>query len=152
MRIYAERYLGGYVKREGEDEASMRNGILGYKGNIHIHFGQPLADKIESLSPNLHKADIENRIRQFLDHQIIGNYKLWPNTYIARDLFLQHKPDYSQYTREQLQEFVDEIETKVAGRPEDGDKLRSIFYEIYARPLINKEALQMSGEAVEKGG
>ncbi len=150
VRIYAERYLGGYVKREGEDEASMRNGILGYKGNIHIHFGQPLAGKIESLSPNMHKADIENRIRQFLDHQIIGSYKLWPNTYIARDLFLQHKPDYNQYTKEQRQEFMDEIDSKVAGRPEDQGKLRSIFYEVYARPLINKEALQMSGEAVEK--
>lgn len=150
VRIYAERYLGGYVKKAGEDENSMRNGILGYKGNIHIHFGLPLVDKIDNISPDMHKADIENRIRQLLDQQIIGSYKLWPNNYIARDLFLQQKPDLSYYSEDERRAFVSEIENKVDGRPEDKEKLMAIFYEIYARPLINKGEYKESGQAVGK--
>lgn len=143
-RIYAERFLGGYKKEHKEDEISMRTGILGNKGGVHIHFGEPLKDKIGEIPHGMHKSEVENQIRSMLDYQIITGYKLWPANYIAMDLFLDKKPDEAHYSEKQKVEFVDLIEKKLSTMNGDKEKLRMIFYEIYGRPAINKSKIAVS--------
>ena len=40
--LYSLKYFGGYTKEKNEDNLAMRKGILGDKGNVHIHLGKPI--------------------------------------------------------------------------------------------------------------
>jgi len=143
--LYANRYLGGYKKSHKEDVHSMRDGILGFKGRINIHFGEPIIDEIKQFPADEHRSEYIARIRHLLDDQIITGYKLWPTNFIASELYLKEKPDYQHYTKEQRQQFIQNIENKVSEMEGDHEKLRMIFYEMYARPVINKEKIMNEG-------
>ncbi len=137
--LYGNRFLGGYKKKHKEDEDSMKNGILGYKGRINIHFGQPIIEEIKHLPEDMHKNEKCALIRHLIDDQIIRGYKLWPTNYIAKDLFENNSPDFTKYTKAEQQKFIGIVEDKLAKMDGDQEELRSIFYEIYARPAINAQ-------------
>ncbi len=143
--LYGVRFLGGYKKHHREDEDSMKNGILGYKGRINVNFGKPIIDDIKSLPEDLHKNEKFAAIRHLIDDQIIAGYKLWPTNYIACDLFENSSPDYAHYTREERQQFINLVEKKIAKMDGETSDLRSIFYEIYARPVLNSRLILENG-------
>ncbi|MET1257356.1 1-acyl-sn-glycerol-3-phosphate acyltransferase [Aliikangiella maris] len=58
---------GSYQKQEHEDIGSIKNGILGYKGRIHIEFGQPVVGDFED----------SKALANAIDQQIIDNYHLF---------------------------------------------------------------------------
>ncbi len=59
---------GGYAKSEEEDLQSIITGIVGFKGRVHVHFGEPLAGHHDS--PEALAAD--------LDRAIVGGLKVFP--------------------------------------------------------------------------
>jgi len=63
----AERH-GAYVKRAGEDLASMVDGITGYKGRVHFHVAPPLKAEL---------ADPEG-MAATLDRIIVGGMRIFP--------------------------------------------------------------------------
>jgi hypothetical protein len=62
-----------YQKQPGEDVRSIAQGISGYKGRVHLHFGDPLI------------ADFENadQVARAMDESVIGNYRLFASNCLA---------------------------------------------------------------------
>ena len=142
--LYALKFFGGYTKEKNEDNLAMRKGILGFKGKIHFHFGDSIRDEIAALPDDLHKNELIQQIGLLLDRQIIGNYKIQKSNHIAYDLL--HKisnEDNSGYTSQDKQEFIEDIDSKIATMAGEERELRSIFLEMYARPYQNILDLSM---------
>ena len=59
--------------REFEDLDTIQKGFVGYKGRIHLAFGDPIADQYEN-------AD---SLAEAIDHQVYTNYKLFPSNIVA---------------------------------------------------------------------
>jgi len=65
--------LGEYRKEAGEDDRSIAMGLTGYKGRVHVAFGQPLQDTY---------ADAKE-VARAVDQQILTQYRLYPSNYLA---------------------------------------------------------------------
>lgn len=69
---------GTYKKAEGEDVSSIAKGISGYKGRIHLHFGDMLVGNYE-------EAD---QVAAAMDDSVIANYHLFQSNWLAyRELY-----------------------------------------------------------------
>lgn len=71
--LYALEHEGKYIKAEQEDIASIAKGITGYKGHVHITFGEVLTEDFETADD----------VSSWLDKKIIDNYILHPSNYFA---------------------------------------------------------------------
>ena len=71
--LYAKEQGEEYVKQEFEDLDTIQKGFVGYKGRIHLAFGDPIADQYEN-------AD---SLAEEIDHQVYTNYKLFPSNIVA---------------------------------------------------------------------
>jgi hypothetical protein len=75
---------GEHTKKKYEDIISMNRGMKGYKGNVHVAIGNPIAG-------DYHNSD---EVAQEIDRQIHLNYKLWPTNCFAYD-YLEGKHDFA---------------------------------------------------------
>jgi len=66
------RATGEYHKSPHEDLLSIYKGIVGYKGAVHVAFGDPV--------PAVENAD---QLAEEVDRQVLGNYLLHPTNLIA---------------------------------------------------------------------
>jgi hypothetical protein len=64
---------GHYLKGEQEDVQSIAKGITGFKGAVHLAFGEPLGPGFETVE----------QVTEALDHAIVNNYVLHPSNCIA---------------------------------------------------------------------
>ena len=64
---------GEYKKQQHEDVQSIAKGITGYKGNIHLSFGEPLNQEFEN----------SEQVTAYLDKVISQNYVLHPTNCFA---------------------------------------------------------------------
>jgi hypothetical protein len=81
--LYVIEKHGGYEKQEHEDVASIANGIIGFKGNVHLAFGEPLQGDYQSAED----------VAADLDRQILSNYVLHPTNCIAYEILEQKTPN-----------------------------------------------------------
>ena len=65
--------LGEYRKEPGEDDKSIAKGLTGYKGRVHVAFGEPLEEDY---------ADAK-AVARAIDQQILTQYRLYPSNYLA---------------------------------------------------------------------
>lgn len=136
--LYAMKLFGGYTKEKNEDNLAMRKGILGSKGQIHIHFGKPVMDEIAELPDDLHKNELIQQIGLLLDKQIIGNYKIHKSNQIAYDLLYGKETNEIAYTDKDREKFESEIDHKIAGMAGEPGEMKSIFLNMYAQPYKSK--------------
>ena len=64
---------GQYAKTKDEDTESIMKGLTGYKGHVHVHFGQPI-------------ADAEDNPKEFaarIDQEMHANYHLHSSNLVA---------------------------------------------------------------------
>lgn len=64
---------GSYHKNELEDVASIGHGIAGHKGRVHLHFGVPLGDGLQS----------PQAVAAAIDEQVLRGYRLHPSNLFA---------------------------------------------------------------------
>jgi 1-acyl-sn-glycerol-3-phosphate acyltransferase len=64
---------GSYTKAQGEDDASIALGITGYKGRVHLHFGNEMSAPCEDAK----------QLATALDQVILTHYRLFPVHYLA---------------------------------------------------------------------
>lgn len=64
---------GEYQKDTHEDVQSIAMGISGYKGGVHVAFGDVLRADFDDASA----------VAKEIDRQILQNYRLWPSHYLA---------------------------------------------------------------------
>jgi glycerol-3-phosphate O-acyltransferase len=132
-----------YVKTEHEDLQSIMMGIKQYKGNVHLHIGEPLTDEELYEASLCDKNDRFQSIRHAMDRRIISGYKLWKTNYMAYDIVNPGGKYSDNYTQEELAAFKKYIEgqlTKVEPTLNQED-LRDILLHIYSNPVLSKEEL-----------
>jgi hypothetical protein len=76
--LYAKEQGEDYIKEKFEDLDTIQKGFVGYKGRVHVAFGEPVAnaaDGAEELN-----AD---SLAEAIDKQVYTNYKLFPSNIVA---------------------------------------------------------------------
>jgi len=118
--LYAKAQDGHYEKAQYEDIESIVEGITGFKGHVHVAFGDPIdAD-----------FDTPEALAGEIDRQIIENYYLHPSNLLAAG-----KND--EVSDEQQAEFR-EREQRVDNGAVD------ILRQMYANPVLNKQKQEFS--------
>lgn len=125
-----------YIKAENEDFNTLLNGIMGHKGNIHIHVGDQINPEIEKINETVTGSVKQMQaLAELIDRQIVLGYKLWPTKYIAADL-LEGKETYVEhYTIEQKEKFLKRFEK---GVDQQNTLARESFLAMYANPVFNQ--------------
>lgn len=71
--LYSHKSEGKYEKDEHEDASSIAQGITGFKGDVHVHFGKTLQGDYETTDD----------VVEALDKAIVENYHLHPSNIVA---------------------------------------------------------------------
>ena len=133
-----------FKKSQGDDLLSMSTGIKGYKGHVHFEIAPCVSIKLDSIDPNISRAELVNIIKTEVDNSIHSSYKIYPCNYIAYDLVngnecylnngytIQEKDEFLKYVECQL----DKVDIEVT--EEDRQYMREMVYIMYANPLKNK--------------
>ena len=132
-----------YVKTEHEDLQSIMIGIKQYKGNVHLHIGEPLTDDELYEASLCDKNDRFQSIRHAMDRRIVSGYRLWKTNYMAYDIVSGGSKYAEHYTAEDLAAFLKYIEVQLTKVEPDlnQEDLRDILLHIYSNPVLAKEEL-----------
>ena len=118
---------------------AMVTGMQQPKGRIHYSFSPITQEELQEIGKIENKGERINALAQLYDKKQHATFKLWPNNYIAFDL-LNGKTRYAEnYTTQQKEEFIGNMEYKLSKLEGDKDELRTMFLEIYATPVKNAE-------------
>lgn len=127
--LYLRATTGSYAKAEQEDVASIARGIAGPKGRVHVAFGSPLDDNL----------DTPEQVALEVDRQIISRYCLHPtNLYAYRMLHGDNAPLPANLNREQGTVDREAFSRRIEALPEPH---RHYALAIYANAVASKIAL-----------
>lgn len=136
---------GAYEKQVGEDERSMKQGLFGDKGSVHVAFCAPLQwqDPPNGVRPAVNMA-------QLMDQEIHAAMKEWPSQHWAASQLLdkvdslplqwpkEWQPDVvSEAISEQCEERLREMVEGMQDLPFTPDQIRLKWCQITATPLLN---------------
>jgi 1-acyl-sn-glycerol-3-phosphate acyltransferase len=129
--LFVRETSGSYHKAAGEDDQSIALGITGYKGRVHIHFGQPIAPC----------PDDSKQLASAVDKQILTGYRLFPVHYLAyamhseRDPQLQVPEAHELFAAEELAKAQAEWQRRLNACPSEQ---RPQLIRQYANPVRNQ--------------
>ncbi|WP_096084648.1 1-acyl-sn-glycerol-3-phosphate acyltransferase [Agaribacterium haliotis] len=129
--LYMKSEHGSYEKGEQEDVRSIARGITGYKGHVHVAFGDLLSGQFEDT----------DAVTAELDKQILNNYQLQPSNAIAYELLQSQPPAVAVgEAGQRFDQCAFEHEKKVfKGRLESVPVAqRDIFLQAYANPVRDR--------------
>ena len=109
-----------YIKSEFEDIESIVAGITGFKGQVHVHFGDVLAGDVETPA----------ELALVIDEKIQGNYKLHDSNLIAAG-------QLENMSEQQQRQF----ESRFSGLT---DAEKAIAVASYAKPYFNQQQLDQN--------
>lgn len=127
--------LGPYVKQSGEDVASMKQGIFGFKGEVTLSIGKPIVNEIDKVSSELKHNDQICEVCKLIDQQIYQNYHLYHTNYIACDLLDENQRFAGEYTEEQKRDFLQYLEKQSVVNDVPQEKMMDYLLQIYANPV-----------------
>lgn len=130
-----------YQKSPMEDYISMKTGLVGQKGRVHLTFGKPLSlDQMHHIEAIEGKQQKLEAIANYIDEQIFLQYRFYPNNYIAYDLLYRTHDFTSMYSKRERLQFElyleDQID-KAQAKSKDRAALTAKLLEMYATPLRN---------------
>ncbi|PXF30176.1 acyltransferase [Pokkaliibacter plantistimulans] len=121
--LYALAEQGGYEKSQFEDIQSIVRGIVGFKGQVHVAFGDEIVEPPAS----------PEELAELIDRQILDNYFMHgSNLTAAKRLGVSTQQAASA---EQQTTFDERLEGLSEGQ-------RAFFLEMYAAPVRRKLALE----------
>ena len=129
--LYIRATTGEYKKQVGEDDASIAQGITGYKGRVHIHFCPIISSGF---------ADAK-QLAHLIDQQIWRDYRLFPVHYLAWAMWDQQDaglevPEIAEiFNRQEVLTAQQEWQRRLAACPEQH---RPYLIMQYAMPLQNQ--------------
>ncbi len=124
---------GTYEKSPGEDEMSMVLGLSEMKGDVHLHFCNPL----------LWSEDVGERTEKVLatkvDEAIFRGYKKFPNQILASRHLGYDIPEIISISEEDSNLFDKRIQTIInfIGKEFSKEEITNKWCEITAKPLLN---------------
>lgn len=130
--LHALATAGSYTKAEHEDIDSIARGIAGFKGNVHLSFGEVLQQEFDN-------ADA---VAGWIDKQIIDHYVLHPSNYFAYEKLYGEFPEgvYSSkrlpFNAPAMSREKKLFEERLAGVPAEQ---RDYLLKAYANPIVSKK-------------
>ncbi|HDZ56784.1 MAG TPA: glycerol acyltransferase [Pseudomonas xinjiangensis] len=121
---------GTYTKQPGEDDSSIAKGLTGYKGRVHVAFGQPLTDSYPDA----------RAVARETDRSILTSYRLYASNYLAFEK-LPDVPDLimkdwrQELTPDQLAREQERFDQRFAQCPVE---YRAWWLAQYANPVISQ--------------
>lgn len=135
MEVYIRRATGTYRKKEGEDTASIIQGIVRPKGRIHISFCPPITKAEIEEAASLEKNDRYRHLAEIIDERHRKGFRIWPCNVAAAEIVKELPASDSKAT----ESFLSYISKRLDEVPEGLDRqaVRDVLLEIYAAPALN---------------
>ena len=134
--LHAHRHEGKYEKEEHEDAASIAKGITGFKGRVHIAFGEPLTGNYQNT----------DEVVAEIDQKIIANYVLHPSNCIAYQELHGTLSEKVVATHAHIPfhdgNFVEEMQQFHQHLGKCDERYRDILLSMYANPIVSQQSLQ----------
>lgn len=132
--LYKTSTEGSYIKDEHEDVKSIAKGITGFKGRVHLSFGDVLDKPFASI----------DEVAEEIENKIIENYCLQITNCFAYEMLEGKSPDVvfgpqrTPYTEQRWAQERERFEKHIATVQEE---YRSTLLKAYANPVKAKLAL-----------
>lgn len=139
-----KRDIADWKKCPMDDVVSMQTGIMGYKGHIHYDAAPCIDAWLDTLDPDMPKADFFKTVATHIDEEVFRRYRLYPSNYVALDELEGTTAHADRYTAEQKAQFDGYIAQQMAKiQLPDRDEafLRERLLTMYANPARNQEQL-----------
>ena len=109
-----------------------------YQKTVGEYVKTPAIDhELIEIDEQANNGDRIAELAAFMDARIQGNFKLWPNNYIAYDLLHSTNKFASKYNDEEKENFIRVMAEKLEKLEGNRSILNNIFLEIYANPVKN---------------
>lgn len=139
-----KRDIADWKKGPMDDVVSMQTGIMGYKGHIHYDAAPCIDAWLDTLDPDMPKADFFKAIATHIDEEVFRRYRLYPSNYVALDELEGTTAHADRYTAEQKAQFdgyIAQQMAKIQLPNKDEAFLRERLLTMYANPARNQEQL-----------
>ena len=129
---------GRYMKRPGEDLNSILSGLLKPKGRVHIEVCPQVEFGRQKSLAGLSGNALYREAAHIVSSRIRNAYRVWPNSYIARDILNgDHANLGHKYDEGQLRAFSTRMDVLLSVTTDAPlNALRNRFLHIYAGSLI----------------
>jgi hypothetical protein len=139
---------GAYSKADGEDERSMRQGLLGWKGRIHIAISAPVAWEDGEDRDHVRMAAVMDRhihsgLRPFENAEYAAH--MCKHDGVQADVI--ENPDHQRACEERLRQVIAEVQSDVAF---DAEAIRNVWCEMMARPWVNARQASAQSAAISE--
>ena len=139
-----KRDIADWKKGPMDDVVSMQTGIMGYKGHIHYDAAPCIDAWLDTLDPDMPKADFFKAVATHIDEEVFRRYRLYPSNYVALDELEGTTAHADRYTAEQKAQFdgyIAQQMAKIQLPDKDEAFLRQRLLTMYANPVRNQEQL-----------
>lgn len=139
-----KRDIADWKKGPMDDVVSMQTGIMGYKGHIHYDAAPCIDAWLDTLDPDIPKADFFKAVATHIDEEVFRRYRLYPSNYVALDELEGTTAHADRYTAEQKAQFdgyIAQQMAKIQLPDKDEAFLRERLLTMYANPARNQEQL-----------
>jgi 1-acyl-sn-glycerol-3-phosphate acyltransferase len=119
---------GHYAKGEQEDLDSMIQGLLGYKGRVHVHFNTPIADDFETV----------DALAEALDKAIVGGIRVFSTNRYADARLAGEEPN-TQARSNAMTALVSQLE-------QCSEYEQQFLLQQYANICVNRRQLGIDSE------
>lgn len=139
-----KRDIADWKKGPMDDVVSMQTGIMGYKGHIHYDAAPCIDAWLDTLDPDMPKADFFKAVATHIDEEVFRRYRLYPSNYVALDELEGTTAHADRYTAEQKVQFdgyIAQQMAKIQLPDKDEAFLRERLLTMYANPARNQEQL-----------
>lgn len=139
-----KRDIADWKKGPMDDVVSMQTGIMGYKGHIHYDAAPCIDAWLDTLDPDMPKADFFKAVATHVDEEVFRRYRLYPSNYVALDELEGTTAHADRYTAEQKAQFdgyIAQQMAKIQLPDKDEAFLRERLLTMYANPARNQEQL-----------
>ena len=128
-----------YIKEKNEDLISIKTEICKPKGRAHISFGKPLETELDEISSIPNKKEIFLSLAEKIDNQILGNYKVFPNNYIAADLVTKSNRYENHYSNTAKEKFIKYLYNNMQTIEDNQTDIYNLLLNMYANPVFNQQ-------------
>ena len=139
-----KRDIADWKKGPMDDVVSMQTGIMGYKGHIHYDAAPCIDAWLDTLDPDMPKAEFFKAVATHIDEEVFRRYRLYPSNYVALDELEGTTAHADRYTAEQKAQFdgyIAQQMAKIQLPDKDEAFLRERLLTMYANPARNQEQL-----------
>lgn len=131
-----KRDIPDYKKGPMDDFISMKEGINGNHGRIHIHFGSNLRDELAEIGKNIaNRKEQAEAVCKVCDREIHGNYVLYPINYWAYEERFGNRIWEGDYGSSR--EYLEGQMAKIDLENKDDKFLWTKLVEMYSNPVVS---------------